>query len=123
VRDARPPAAARGDDSVARPGGGAHGPVGVRQLASGGSGDGRDGGGAARIGGFVSAPAGRASRLRLCAVLLAVALSACATAPDPADRVEILWDTWGVPHVFAPDDEGLYYGLGWVQMSAHAPVM
>lgn len=29
-----------------------------------------------------------------------------------AGRAEILWDTWGVPHIFAPDDASLFYGYG-----------
>jgi acyl-homoserine-lactone acylase len=32
---------------------------------------------------------------------------------------EILWDTWGVPHIFAPDDESLFYAYGWAQAHNH----
>src|SRR5689334_19981550 len=31
------------------------------------------------------------------------------------DKPEILWDTWGVPHIFSPDDTGLFYAFGWAQ--------
>ena len=32
---------------------------------------------------------------------------------------EILWDTWGVPHIFAKDRESLALGFGWAQMQNH----
>lgn len=32
---------------------------------------------------------------------------------------EILWDTWGIPHIFAPDDDHLAYAYGWAQMHSH----
>ena len=31
------------------------------------------------------------------------------------DKPEILWDTWGVPHIFSPDNTGLFYAFGWAQ--------
>lgn len=34
-------------------------------------------------------------------------------------RAEILWDTWGVPHIFAPDDASLFYAYGWAQAHNH----
>src|SRR5690606_27316440 len=33
---------------------------------------------------------------------------------------EILWDTWGVPHIYAQDHRGLFYAFGWSQMHNHA---
>jgi acyl-homoserine-lactone acylase len=36
---------------------------------------------------------------------------------------EVLWDTWGVPHIFADDASGLFYGFGWSQAHAHADVL
>ena len=35
-------------------------------------------------------------------------------------NVEVLWDEWGVPHIFAPDNEGIFYGYGWAQAHLHA---
>lgn len=32
---------------------------------------------------------------------------------DDSDRVELIRDTWGIPHVFASSDEGAMYGLGY----------
>jgi len=33
---------------------------------------------------------------------------------------EILWDTWGVPHIYAKDQNNLYKMMGWSQMRNHA---
>lgn len=33
---------------------------------------------------------------------------------------EILWDEWGVPHIYADSDSMLFYGMGWAQMTSHA---
>ncbi|HHP7244064.1 MAG TPA: acylase [Elainellaceae cyanobacterium] len=32
---------------------------------------------------------------------------------------EILWDTYGVPHIFANNDEQLFYAFGWAQTQSH----
>jgi len=37
-----------------------------------------------------------------------------------AKNVEILWDTFGVAHVYAQDKEGMFYGYGYAQMQSHA---
>jgi acyl-homoserine-lactone acylase len=36
---------------------------------------------------------------------------------------EVLWDTWGVPHIYAQDDEGVFYGFGWAQAESHADLV
>ncbi len=45
------------------------------------------------------------------------------TAEIPAtieiDRTEILWDEWGVPHIYAVDNRDLFYSFGWAQMQSH----
>ena len=33
---------------------------------------------------------------------------------------EILWDNYGVPHIYAPDAEAMYYAFGKAQMNSHA---
>lgn len=45
--------------------------------------------------------------------LLTAALPILGTAPDPSESVEIVRDTWGIPHVFAETDEGAMFGLGF----------
>lgn len=37
----------------------------------------------------------------------------------PKNTTEILWDVWGVPHVFAGDSDGLFRAFGWAQMESH----
>ena len=39
--------------------------------------------------------------------------------PPPPARTEILWDRYGVPHIFAGDDAPLFRAFGWAQMEAH----
>ena len=45
------------------------------------------------------------------------------TPPLPAKGTEILWDTYGVPHIFAPDHASLFYAYGYAQMEAHAELL
>src|SRR5262249_23266202 len=42
---------------------------------------------------------------------------------EAAPTAELLWDTWGVPHVFAADAPGLFYGFGWAQMHNHGDLL
>ena len=43
--------------------------------------------------------------------------------PIPTKGTEILWDTFGVPHIFAPDHASLFYAYGYAQMEAHAELL
>ncbi|MBB2174046.1 acylase [Gluconacetobacter asukensis] len=36
---------------------------------------------------------------------------------------EILWDTFGVPHVYARTQAGAFYGFGWAQAHSHADIL
>lgn len=63
--------------------------------------------------------------LRLTFLSLPLALAACTGAtrepprsPAPAQS-EILWDTWGVPHVYGRTAEDVGYGYGWAQAQLH----
>lgn len=38
-------------------------------------------------------------------------------------RAEILWDNYGVPHIFARDRDGLAHALGWAQMRNHGDLL
>jgi acyl-homoserine-lactone acylase len=40
-----------------------------------------------------------------------------------ARTTEILWDRYGVPHVFAPDLDAAMYAFGWAQMQSHGDLM
>src|ERR1700686_3140900 len=41
----------------------------------------------------------------------------------PAKGTEILWDRYGIPHIFAPDHPSLFYSYGYAQMEAHAELL
>ena len=58
----------------------------------------------------------------LVVALLVLACSGADTTPsDPvkSETTEILWDTWGVPHIFAPTDAEAFKAFGYAQMEAH----
>lgn len=40
-----------------------------------------------------------------------------------ASETEILWDQWGVPHIYAESNEAMFYAYGYVQMEHHANVI
>lgn len=35
------------------------------------------------------------------------------------ESTEILWDTYGVPHIYGKDNPSLFYAFGWAQMQSH----
>jgi acyl-homoserine-lactone acylase len=45
-------------------------------------------------------------------------------AVDPENpRVETLWDTYGVPHIFAEDEAALFFAFGFAQMRSHGDLL
>ncbi|HAC65740.1 MAG TPA: acylase, partial [Cyanothece sp. UBA12306] len=36
-----------------------------------------------------------------------------------ANKTEILWDTWGVPHIYSKDTPNLFQAFGWAQTKSH----
>jgi acyl-homoserine lactone acylase PvdQ len=40
-----------------------------------------------------------------------------------AGDTEILWDRYGVPHIYAGDREAMFYAHGWAQMRNHADLL
>ena len=46
-----------------------------------------------------------------------------ATASASTPQAEILWDTYGVPHIFAADNESLFRAYGWAQMEAQGDLI
>lgn len=36
------------------------------------------------------------------------------------DSTQIIWDNWGVPHIYAQNNNELMYSFGWAQMQSHA---
>ncbi|MDP3736909.1 MAG: penicillin acylase family protein [Hyphomonadaceae bacterium] len=52
-------------------------------------------------------------------------LISCTTAPATVVQTapakdELLWDTYGVPHVYAKTEAGTFYGFGYAQAQSHA---
>ena len=64
-------------------------------------------------------------------IVLVAGSSACSLASHPVDETregrveptEILWDSWGVPHIFADDMPDLFYAFGWAQMANHGDLL
>lgn len=67
------------------------------------------------------------SSLSLTALVVALVLAGGAWAPVraevPARGTEILWDRYGIPHIFAPDHASLFYAYGYAQMEAHSELL
>lgn len=40
-----------------------------------------------------------------------------------AAPTELLWDSWGVPHIFARNDDDLFRAFGWAQMQSHGDLI
>jgi acyl-homoserine-lactone acylase len=38
-------------------------------------------------------------------------------------NAEIIWDNYGVPHVYANNEADMYYAFGWAQMHNHANLL
>ena len=49
-------------------------------------------------------------------------LAAC-SAPDTPRGAEILWDTWGVPHIYAGSDTAAFRAYGYAQMQSHGDLI
>lgn len=42
---------------------------------------------------------------------------------DPQRDVEILWDQYGIPHIYAQNSDDLFYAYGWAQTHAHGDLL
>jgi len=40
-----------------------------------------------------------------------------------AGPIKIVWDTWGVPHIYANNEKDLFYAQGWAEMQSHANLL
>ncbi|HEX4935323.1 MAG TPA: penicillin acylase family protein [Gemmatimonadaceae bacterium] len=52
-------------------------------------------------------------------VFAAVLVSCKSPASTASSATEILWDTWGVPHIYAASDPEAFRGFGYAQMTSH----
>jgi acyl-homoserine-lactone acylase len=55
---------------------------------------------------------------RLCSILVPLLLVSCR-----GSSTEILWDDWGVPHIYAHDDAGLFEAFGYAQARSHGELI
>jgi acyl-homoserine-lactone acylase len=55
-------------------------------------------------------------------VLLALILG-CQTLGSPAKSTEILWDTYGIPHIYGKDTTSAFRAFGWAQMQSHGNLL
>jgi acyl-homoserine-lactone acylase len=53
-------------------------------------------------------------------VLIIAFLLPASLAQAQTSKTEILWDTYGVPHIYGKSAEEMYYAFGWSQMQCHA---
>ncbi len=62
-------------------------------------------------------------RLQILTIIVLLHVAACVTAQakpgGSSAQAEILWDTWGTPHIFAKDTNSAARALGWAQMQSH----
>ncbi len=65
---------------------------------------------------------GKFAAVSLAAILVVIEIAAPAR-PLAAGKAEILWDRYGVPHIFAADRENMFYAQGWAQMQAQANLL
>ena len=60
---------------------------------------------------------------RAAALACALALSAVPAVAAPGPNGEILWDAYGVPHIYAKDEAGAFRGFGWATAQNHGDVV
>ncbi len=63
-------------------------------------------------------------RTRLFAALAVLSMSVTGFArTEQKSRAEILWDSYGVPHIFAKDNESAFRAFGYAQMASHGDLI
>ncbi len=66
------------------------------------------------------------SLLSIRRALLTSTLLICFNIPEinaQNTKTEILWDRYGVPHIYAKNAKEMYYAFGWAQMNNHANLL
>jgi acyl-homoserine-lactone acylase len=59
----------------------------------------------------------------MCALWMVAYSSAQLKQKEASSQAEILWDTWGVPHIYAKDINGAARAFGWAQMQNHGNLL
>lgn len=66
----------------------------------------------------------RQMTIRLAALAASSAMTASVAAPSTSwGGGEILWDSFGVPHIYAKTEEGGFYGFGYAQAQSHGNLL
>jgi len=58
--------------------------------------------------------------MRLATLLILLAFSGCG---GRSEGTEILWDSWGIPHIYSASEERLFYAFGWAQAESHGDLI
>ena len=53
-------------------------------------------------------------------LLILLCLIVFFTAHAQTSKTEVLWDNYGVPHIYGNTTKEMYYAFGWCQMHSHA---
>ncbi len=61
--------------------------------------------------------------LALALTTILIACTAPPSIPLPAGSGSILWDRFGVPHVYARTEAGIFYGFGYAQAQSHGNLL
>jgi acyl-homoserine-lactone acylase len=66
---------------------------------------------------------GNLARLKSTVLFCLVLSTGIMSCSSDFKRTEILWDNYGVPHIYARNAQEMYYSFGWAQMSCHADLI
>ncbi len=55
--------------------------------------------------------------------LILVLFVASHTIAVPTKSTEILWDSFGIPHIYGKDNQSAFYAFGWSQMQSHGNLL
>ncbi|MGC1394750.1 MAG: acylase, partial [Coleofasciculaceae cyanobacterium] len=61
--------------------------------------------------------------LLLLGFIFAVCLSFYIPEESGLAQTEILWDSWGVPHIYGKEATGIFQAFGWAQMQSHGDLI
>jgi acyl-homoserine-lactone acylase len=61
--------------------------------------------------------------VRTSLILIVLIFSQCSIQTEKIKEDEILWDSWGTPHIYATNENNLYFAFGWAQMHSHGDLL
>lgn len=56
-------------------------------------------------------------------ILLIILITGCSGTGETDSETQIIWDNYGVPHIYGKNTREMYYAFGWSQMHNHANLM